>query len=54
MTTKGSDYGSLSDRTARLGTVDPDRGLPVGVHVWVLGDGDEVPGLLSGWRQGAD
>ncbi len=54
MTTKRSDYGSLSERVGGSATVDLDRRLPVGVHVWVRGGGSEVPGLLSGWRQGVD
>ena len=54
MTTKRSDYGSLADRTAGPGNVDLDRALPVGVHVWVRGGTEEVPGLLSGWSHGTD
>ena len=54
MTTKRSDFDSLADRTAGRRSVECDRSLPVGVHVWVLGDADEVPGLLAGWRQCAD
>lgn len=54
MTTKRSDFGSLSDRVADTDGVDGDRPLPAGVHVWVCTDGKEAPGLLAGWRQGAD
>lgn len=54
MTTKRSDFGSLGDRTARTGTGDADRELPVGIHVWVRDGAEEVPGLLSGWRHGND
>jgi len=54
MTTKRSDFGSLAERTARPPSVCPDRSMPVGVHVWVRGDPENVPGLLAGWHQGAD
>jgi hypothetical protein len=54
VTTKRSDFGSLTDRTAGARNVTSDRSLPVGVHVWVRGDADEMPGLLFGWRNGAD
>lgn len=54
VTTKRSDFGSLTDRTAGLRNIDPDRSLPVGVHIWIRGGADEVPGLLCGWRHGSD
>lgn len=54
MSTKRSDFGSLSDRVAKLDVVDPDRPLSAGVHVWVRADGQEIAGLLACWRQGSD
>lgn len=44
----------LADRTARPGASDADRGLPGGIHVWVRGGAEELPGLLAGWRHGCD
>lgn len=46
--------GSLIDRTAGIPKIDLDRPLPIGIHVWVRGSTGEVPGLLAGWRNGAD
>ncbi len=54
MTTKRSDFGSLTDRIAGPRNVDTDRAMTAGVQVWVRGDVDEVPGLLFGWHHGAD
>lgn len=54
VTTKRSDFGSLGDRTGGPRNTNPDRSLPAGVHVWVRDGATEVPGLLAGWRQGAD
>lgn len=53
VTTKHSDFGSLTDRVAGTDGVEGDRPLPAGAHVWVRTDGKEAPGLLAGWRQGA-
>ena len=54
MTTKRSDFGSLADRTSGPDNSITDRPVPAGVHVWVRAGAQEVPGLLAGWRQGAD
>lgn len=53
MTTRRSDFGSLTDRVAGTGVAVLDRPLSAGVHVWVHADGFETPGLLAGWRQGS-
>lgn len=54
MTTKRSDFGSLADRAGGARNGNPDRSLPAGAHVWVRDGSSELPGLLAGWRQGAN
>ncbi|WP_377108530.1 hypothetical protein [Propionicimonas sp. T2.31MG-18] len=54
MTTKRSDFGSLTDRTGEPRNANPDRLLSTGVHVWVRAEAAEVPGLLAAWHQTAD